>query len=191
MDREQAYKFLTERVQNPKLISHSLAAEAVMIKLATYFKAQNPAAGILEDQWGLTGLLHEIDYEKTRAMPEKHGLLSEQILLGKVNPLVIHAIKAHNYKHGEIEPEGLMDWSLYCCDELIGMIMLAASETVDKKLLSLTSIEILNKFNDKAFAEGADREQILMCQSKLGITLSEFTEICLSALKGIPDKLGL
>jgi predicted hydrolase (HD superfamily) len=83
-----------------------------------------------------------------------------------------------------------MDWSIYCCDELTGLIIAAALVHPDKKLASIDMVFIMNRFNEKSFAKGANRDQIKHCEEKLGIPLSEFIEIVLSSMQEISSELG-
>jgi len=192
MTREEAFNLLNTLIRNPNLIKHHLAAEAVMKSLANYFKI-NPRPGTGEidtEKWGLVGLLHDADYEITKSNPKRHGLVLEERLKEKLSPDVIYAIKAHNYNANGIEPKSLMDWSLYCADELTGIIIAGVLVSPDKKLSSLTSDFIFNRFNEKSFAKGANREQVKMCQEKLGIPLREFMDISLKAMQGISLQLG-
>lgn len=84
-----------------------------------------------------------------------------------------------------------MDWAIYCCDQLTGLIVAAALVHPDKKLASLNVEFILNRMKQKDFAKGATREQILLCEEKLGIPLNEFIDITLHAMQGISKDLEL
>lgn len=200
MTRDKAYQILIENIKNPNLIKHHLAAEAVMKTLAKYFYEGN----LLTDQekkgknytefvevWGIVGLLHDADYEETKDQPEKHGILLEEKLGNEIEKDIMYAIMAHNWQGTKVEPKSLMDWSMYCCDELTGLIIAAALVHPDKKLMSLTTDFILNRFTEKSFAKGANREQIKMCEQKLRIPLKEFIEISLKSMQEISNNLGL
>ena len=190
MTRDQAHKILTTYLKNQNLIKHCLACEATMRALARKFEARNSKSEIDEDTWGITGLLHDADYEMAKDTPEKHGLLlfeKEQ----NIPDDITHAIKAHNYEYTKVMPESKMDWSIYCVDQLTGLIVAAALVRPDKKLASLTPDSILKRMNEKSFAKGARREPILLCEEKLGIPLKEFIKITLSAMQSISNKLGL
>ena len=84
-----------------------------------------------------------------------------------------------------------MEWSLYCCDELTGLIVAVALVKPDKKLASVTVDSVLNKWKSKGFAAGVDRGQIELCSEKLGIELRDFIGITLEAMQIIHDNLGL
>lgn len=193
--REQALKLLHENMQSQNLRRHCYAVEAVMRALARYFKEDDPAfAKATADKWGIVGLLHDGDYEKTKETPEKHTILMAQWLkdMGENNPEIQSAILSHNFSHtGENSPKNNLEWSLYCCDELTGLVVAVALVRPDRKLSSVTIESIMNKWNQKSFAAGVKREQIEKCEEKLGIDLEKFIAISLSAMREIHQELGL
>lgn len=191
MTREEGYLIVTTLIKNPNLIKHHLAAEVVMRALAQKFKTQNPGSNIDEEKWALVGLLHDADYEMTRDHPEKHTIILEERIGKNLDPEIMYAIKCHNFERLKIKPKSLMDWSIYACDELTGLIIAATLVHPDRKLSALTTDFILNRFKEKSFAKGANRNQILMCEPKLNIPLNEFVEIALIAMQSISSELGL
>ncbi len=104
---------------------------------------------------------------------------------------IMYAIKAHNWERTGVAPKSLIDWSMYCCDELSGLIIAATLVHPDKKLSSVTVDFILKRFNEKGFAQGANRNQIKMCEKELKIPLPEFVQITLSAMQKISPYLNL
>src|SRR5258708_492553 len=189
MSREEAYKILNEYIKNQNLIKHHLACEAVMKALYKRLnKNQSPEE---QEKWGMVGLLHDADYELTKDTPEKHAIVLGELIGDKLPPDVMHAIGSHNWARNGVEPKKLMDWSIYCCNELTGLIVAAALIHPDKKLSPLTVDFIMNRFNEKSFARGADREMIKMSEEKLGIELREFVELSLKAMQDIHATLGL
>lgn len=188
MTRQDAYETLTGLITNPSLIKHHLACEAIMIALC--HRLVPNANDIILNKWGTVGLLHDADYEQTKDTPEKHTMVLEQELGDKLDGDVMYAIKSHNFLHNGIAPQSLMDWSIYACDELSGLIIAAALIHPDKRLSSLDLDFIMNRFNDPGFAKGADREQIQTCETKLNIPLKEFVQIALSAMQGISAELN-
>lgn len=185
MTREEALVFVQDWIKNPNLVKHHLAAEAVMKALARHLGGD-------EKKWGLVGLLHDADYEQTKDKPERHALmLAEELERMGVDKEIIYAIKAHNKDHTKIEPKSKMDWALYCSDELTGFIVAVALVMPDKKLDSVKVDSVLKKMKDKAFAAAVDREQIRLCEEKLGIPLRQFVEIALGAMQNISGELGL
>lgn len=185
--REQALEILHKNMQNQNLRRHCYAVEAAMRALARRLEGE-------EEKWGIVGLLHDADYEKTKDAPEKHTRLTIEWLesAGETDPEIISAILSHNYVHTkENPPKNNMEWALYCCDELTGLVVAVALVRPDKRLASVTVDSIMKKWDEKAFAAGVHREQIEECEERLGIPLQEFVDIALTAMQGIADDLGL
>ncbi|WP_427338863.1 HDIG domain-containing metalloprotein [Caloranaerobacter sp. DY30410] len=183
MNRIEALKHVNANVKNKNLIKHMLATEAVMKGLARKLKQD-------EEKWGIAGLLHDIDYEKTAKNPEKHSLIGAEMLekLGYDDDIV-YAVKAHNDMHG-LKRNSLMDKALYSSDPLTGLIVAAALISPEKKLNKIDVKFVLNRFKEKSFAKGANREQIAACK-ELGLELEEFIEIGLSSMQEISKELEL
>ena len=183
MDRAEALESIRENVENKNLIKHMLATEAIMIALAKRF-------GEDEKEWGLAGLLHDIDVELTEGDMSSHSKLGADIArdLG-ASEAVANAILCHNEAHGFL-PETKMDKALFCADPLTGLITAAVLVRPDKKLANLEAQSVRKRFKEKGFAAGASREQIARC-SDIGIELDEFIAIGLEAMKGIAPQLGL
>lgn len=181
MKREEALDLVKLKLKNNNLIKHSLAVEACMRKLAQKFSGN-------KEIWGLAGLLHDLDYEETKDNFSKHGFVTAEILEEKgVNKDIIEAIKAHP---GHIERKTNMAKALYAVDPLTGLIVAAALMHPQKKLEALDLQFVLNRFKERSFARGANREQIKSC-SDLGLGLEEFISVCLEAMKEISGDLGL
>ncbi len=185
MSREEALKLLKDNLPNQNLIKHCLAVEAIMRALARHFGEGD------EEKWALAGLLHDIDYEKVKDDLSQHSLLGAKMLedLG-VDKDICQAVKVHNEAHG-IKPETLMEKALFVTDPLTGLIVAAALVLPSKKLVDLTTENILNRFKEKAFARGANREIIQKCEELLNLSLEDFTRMGLQAMQGISADLGL
>ncbi len=184
MNRDEALKTLTENLSNKNLIKHSLAVEIIMRALARYF-------GENEEKWGIAGLLHDIDYEMVKNDLSRHSLLGAKILEEKgVDKDICQAIKVHNEAHG-ILPQSLMEKSLFVTDPLTGLIVAATLVLPSKKIKNLTIENVLNRFKEKSFAKGANREIISKCRELLGLELEKFIEIGLRAMQEIGSDLGL
>lgn len=187
MTRDTALELVKSWTPNQNLVKHMLAVEAEMRFLARHF-------GENEDLWGLAGLLHDLDYEKLKDTPKEHPSLVFDVLKEhNADPEVAQAIAAHAWGWQETAPEPAsnMDWSLYCADDLSGMIIACALVKPDKNLSSVTVESIKNKWKDKGFAKGVHRDSIELCATKLGIPLDKFLSICLSAVQSIAPELGL
>ncbi len=183
MKRTEALKELKENLSNKNLINHCLAVEAVMRRLARYFDED-------VEKWGLAGLLHDIDYDRTKDNPEIHSIEGAEMLseLGLPED-VIYAVKAHNPSH-ELPRESLMDKALYAADPLTGLIVAGALIKPEKKLSALDVPFLLNRFNEKSFARGANRETMKTC-SEMGLSLEEFMGLGLEAMQEIAADLNL
>lgn len=183
MTREEALKILNKKVKTLNLIKHSLAVEAVMVELADYFKED-------KNKWALAGLLHDIDYEETKDKSEQHSLEGALFLesLG-IESEIVSAVKKHNNIHG-LTRETKMEKSLFCADPVTGLIVASALVLPDKKISVLTQDNVLNRFKEKGFAKGANREHIAAC-SELDLTLEQFVALSLSAMQKISAEIGL
>lgn len=187
ISRDKALEIVHSRLTTKNLISHSLAVEATMRGLAKHF-------GESEEKWGLIGLMHDADWDATRDNPTKHTHETVKWLkeAGETDETIFQAILSHNYAHnGENPPVNNMEWSLYCCDELTGFIVAVALVRPEKKLAPVEVKSVLKRFPQKSFAAGVHREQIELCEEKLGIKLPDFVELTLNAMKKISSDIGL
>jgi putative nucleotidyltransferase with HDIG domain len=181
--REEALDSIRANIDNKNTIKHMLATEAIMRALARRF-------GEDEEEWGLTGLLHDIDMELTEGDMSTHSRLGADLAreLG-ASETMAHAILCHNQAHG-IPVETRLDKALCCADPLTGLIVAVALVRPDKKLAGVEVKSVRKKFKEKSFAAGANREQIAQC-AELGIELDDFLAMGLAAMKGIAPSLGL
>ncbi|KAF2957544.1 phosphohydrolase [Thermotoga sp. Ku-13t] len=181
LDRQTALNLLNEHVKTKNLVKHCLAVEAIMKALARRF-------GQDKDLWGLAGLLHDLDYEYTKDKPELHGFKTVEILQSYDVPRqVLDAILAHCEKK---ERETLMEKAIYAADPTSGFIVAAALINPEKSL-SVVDVDFLKRrFKEKLFAKGASREQMMKCE-EMGLSLDEFFDISLNAMKAIKEDLGL
>lgn len=187
ISRDDALAIVEEHTKNNNLVNHMKAVEATMRALARKL-------GGNEDLWGMAGLLHDADWEKTQDDASQHTHKTIQWLkeAGEENKSLVDLILTHNFTHnGHRGPRSKGEWALYTCDELTGFIVAVALVRPDKKLGEVKVKSVLKKFPAKAFAKPVDREQIKMCEDKLGIPLEEFVELTLNAMKEISDEIGL
>ena len=183
MTREEALKVIRQNVKNENLIKHMLATEAIMRALARKFN-QN------EDEWGMAGLLHDIDVELVNNDMSQHSRLAAQLVKNMgVSDKIAHAILTHNEAHGE-PLQTMMDKALFCADPLTGLITAGALVRPDRKLAGVEAKSIRKRFKEKSFAAGASREQMSTC-SNIGLELDAFIELGLEAMKGVAEDLGL
>jgi putative nucleotidyltransferase with HDIG domain len=183
LTREEALNLVRKNVSKRNIVYHMIAVEAIMRSLAKYF-------GEDEDLWGLTGLIHDIDYEKIGDAWERHGVLAEEILKGMVSEDVIRAIKAHNFERTHVTPETRMEKALIACDAISGLMVACALVMPSKKLAEVKVKTVKKKFKDKDFARGADRERVLFCE-KIGVPKEKFFEIALEGLRDFATEIGL
>ena len=191
MTRDEAYQTLKSLIKNENLTKHHLACEATMKALYKRLTPQSMQNQKDEEGWGIVGLLHDADYELSKNTPEKHTIILEERLKDKIEPKLMYAIKSHNWKFNNVVPKSRLDWSIFCCDELTGLIIAEALIITDKKLSGLTPDFILKRFNQSSFAKGADRNQIKFCEKELSIPINEFINISLTAMQQIAPSLGL
>ncbi len=194
MTRKQALKLLYDNMKNQNLHRHCSAVEAAMGAL--YERIIDGARDKKEkEKWMIAGLLHDADYEITKETAKKEHTKLVLKWLQELNAStdVYDAVAAHawNYVDGAPEPQNEMQWALYCCDELTGLIVAVALVKPSKRLAEVTVDSVLNKWDSKSFAAGVDRKQIEMCEERLDIPLREFIEIVLRAMQGIHEDLGL
>ena len=181
MTREEAYKLVCKYLDNKNLIKHSLAVEIAMKHLARKLSKS-------EEEWGLAGLLHDLDYATTDI--SNHGKVAYEVL-GEydLSDEILNAIIRHPGRKDEM-PQTAMDYALYSVDPLTGLIVASALMHPDKKIKSLDSEFVLRRFDEKRFASGANREQIKACEN-IDLKLDEFVTITLEAMKEIDNELGL
>ncbi len=184
ISREEAFNLVTTWTENKNLIKHMLSVEAAMGGLAKHFRED-------ENLWKITGLLHDADYEK---YPDKHPqVLIDELIKRNEDQKIIDAIKAHAWKYNGMdrEPQNNLEWSIYCCDELTGLIVAVALIRPEKSLSAVTVENILSKWQKKDFAKGVERDNIELCEAKLGIKLNDFIQIVLTSMQGVSKALNL
>lgn len=183
IERDDALKLVKDKLENDNLIKHCLATEAVMRSLASRFN-EDP------DKWGLAGLLHDLDAESQPDLAV-HTRETEQILgvLG-VDAGIIEAIGMHNELARDRRRSSTFEHALAAGETITGLIAATALVYPDKKLASVKVKSVRKRIKEKAFAAGANRDIIRECE-QIGIPLEEFCAICLEAMQGISDELGL
>lgn len=186
ISREEAIKLIEEHVENKNIVKHMFALEAVMGALCDRL-------GGAKEEWEMAGLLHDGDYCEAVSM-EKQGIQITEWAKEKGYDLpenVAHAMAAHNWHNTGVEPKNPMDWSIFCADSLTGLIVACALVLPSKKLSDVTVEMVLKKFKSPSFAKGTRREDIALCEEKLGIKLSDFVAISLKTMQNISGELGL
>ena len=184
LTREEALALVKKNVTKRNSIFHMIAVEAIMKSVAKDL-------GENEILWQLTGLLHDVDYEKTEGNPKEHSLLSEKILSEyDVAYNVVRAIKAHNFIHSNVKPESNMENALIACDAVSGLLVACALVMPSRKIAEVKVKTVEKKFRDKSFARSVDRERILFCET-IGIPRQIFFELSLDGLRAVSSEIGL
>lgn len=184
ISRDDALKLIEKHIGNENLIKHCLASEAVMLHLARHF-------GENSDKWGLAGLLHDLDVE---SQPDLTTHTTETVEILKELQLdeeIIEAIALHNLvAHPGKQRSTPFQHALAAGETITGLIIATTLVYPDKKLASVKVKSVKKRMKEKAFARGANREIIRECELA-GIELPNFCELCLQAMQGISDQLGL
>lgn len=183
MNRGDAWGLLTEFTNSESLLRHSMAVETCMRAYARKF-------GEDEEMWGMTGLLHDFDYERWPS-PEEHPFVGNKILKERGWPEdVMRAILSHADYSG-VPRESRMEKALFACDELSGFITATALVKPSKSIDEVDVKSIRKKMKDKAFARGVNRDDIIHGAAELGVDLDEHIAFCIDAMKTNKEKLGI
>ncbi|MDI3502345.1 MAG: hypothetical protein PWR13_390 [Archaeoglobi archaeon] len=182
MNIEEALEFVRKHVSNENLVKHMIAVSEIMGAIAERLREDG-------ELWKVVGLLHDVDYERTKDNFDEHGKISAEMLRDFLPEEALHAILSHNERTG-VKPKSKMDFSLIVSDALSGLIIATALVMPNKKLDEVKVESLLKKFKDKSFARNVERNRILMAR-ELGLELEEVMEIGLKALQGISNELGL
>jgi predicted hydrolase (HD superfamily) len=181
--RDQALSLMHEWVESESLRRHMYSVEAAM-------RAYARARGEDEELFGITGLVHDFDYERR---PDEHPRPGAAVLREQGYPdELVHAVLAHGYpSRTEVAPETLLDRTLRACDEVTGLITAAALVRPSRSLHDLEAKSVMKKFKDRAFAAGVDREEVSQAAEELGVDLREHIQFVIEAMRGIAGELGL
>ena len=179
INREEAYDLLADMTKSPSLLRHARTVELVMRALAQKF-------GEDEEKFGITGLLHDADYEM---YPEKHPAVIVEKLEEMGEHEIAHAIKGH-YTKWDVPRETLLDKSIIAADELTGFIV-AAALIRPTRIEGLTAKSVLKKFKTKTFAATVDREEVRTGAALLGWELRELIDFIIPVLDENKEELDL
>jgi len=183
ISREEAVKLLYENVTSDNMLKHCFASEAVLRGIAKRL-------GKNEEEYGIAGLLHDIDIEITNADPYTHGPYAEKLLKGLITDEMLDAIAMHNEMATGKERSTEFQHALAAGETITGLITATTLVYPDKKIASVKPNSVTKRMKQKAFAASVKRENILECE-KIGIPLEEFVEISLASMAGINEVLGL
>ncbi len=172
LSREEAFERLCSHKPKEHLIHHALATEAIMRALARRL-------GQPEDIWGITGLLHDIDYPLTEGAPEKHGVMALE-MVPELPCEARQAIRAHNGEMTGQMPSTDFDFALRCAESVTGLVQAAALVRPDG-MEGMKAKSLRKKMKDKAFAASVSRDCIAECE-KIGLELGDFLELSIEAM---------
>ncbi len=183
MQREEALTIVKQYVKNPNLINHMLAVEAAMRHYAIKL-------GEDVEKWCVTGLLHDFDWEIHPTL-EEHPAAGAPILRElNVPEDIIRAVLSHA-DHTGIPRLTMMEKALFACDEVTGLITAVALVRPSRSLYDLTSSSVKKKWKDKAFAAGANRDEIAAAAEQFGVELWQHVDEVILAMRNIAPELGL
>lgn len=195
-DRQKYLEALKVQLE-PNILNHSLALEACMAGIYDYLQSQGklPANEPSREEWCLAGLIHDFDFggefkeqhpHKTKEALAKYGL--------ELAPVLEQIVKAHAPELTGVQPVSKAQWAICCADSLTGLITAVAFVYPSRKLADVQLSSVLKRFlKDLKFAAGTRREEVALCATPEGldIPIEKFIEICLLAMQGIANEIGL
>lgn len=180
MEREKAVALVRSRTDKDITVRHLVSVEGVMRRLARHFAED-------ESLWGLTGLFHDLDQDRTADDPERHAYLAAEWLReAGVDERVVNAVLAH--AHPEYRSD-LMSRAIVAADAVAGLLVAAALPRPEKAVgMKVSSVR--RKFKERSFAPGVNREEIAAC-GDLGLDLDRFLELGIEGLQEVAPEIGL
>lgn len=190
LNKNQADQLVNQYITNPITKYHLLESEVIMRVLAERF-------GENIEEWGIIGLLHDIDWDLTKDNPKEHLVKAPEILKqAGASDELINTIVSHGYGQSacgasqDKERQTKLEHALAAAETVTGLIVASALVQPDKKLASVAEQSLMKKFKNKSFAANCNRDIIMECE-KIGLTLDEFLNLSLKALQAISEKIGL
>jgi putative nucleotidyltransferase with HDIG domain len=181
LNREESWELMCTWTESDSLRKHMLAVEAAMRAYARRF-------GEDEEKWGITGLLHDMDYEK-HPTPDEHPMVGVRELESRGYPDdVIHAIKGHA-DYLDVTRDTLLSRTLYAVDELSGFIV-ACALMRPEGLENMKAKSVRKKMKQRSFAAAVNRDDIVRGAEELGVNLNEHIEFVADALRERSGELG-
>jgi putative nucleotidyltransferase with HDIG domain len=183
LSRPEAWSLFCEWTESPSLRKHVLAVEAAMRAYARRF-------GEDEELWGITGILHDLDYEKHPDLETGHPriALAELERLG-YPPELVRAVASHATFLG-VSRDSRMEKTLFAVDELTGFIM-ACAYVRPTGIHGLTPKSVKKKMKTPAFAAAVNRDELREGAEKLGVDFDEHVAFVIAALQPHAEQLGL
>jgi predicted hydrolase (HD superfamily) len=184
ISRDKALDLLAAYNREPFHLQHALTVEAVM----RWFARERGFAGE-EDYWGITGLLHDIDFEQ---FPDEHCRKAPELLrAGGVGEDMVRSVCSHGFGLcSDIRPEHEMEKILFASDELTGLIGAAALMRPSRSVQDMELSSLKKKFKDKKFAAGCSRDVIRTGAEALGWPLDELLSLTLEAMRACEGEVN-
>jgi len=183
MERSAALALVREYVKNEGLVRHMLAVEAAMRWYAEKL-------GEDVERWGVAGLLHDFDWEIHPTL-EEHPAAGAPILRAhQVPEELIRAVLSHA-DHTGVPRQTRMEKALFACDEITGLITAVALVRPSRSLHDLEASSVKKKWKDRAFAAGANRDEIAKAAEEFGVELWEHVGNVIHAMRRIAPELEL
>ena len=192
ISRDRAVELLEKYITTEWLKLHMRESEIIMRGLAKELNEN-------EEEWGLSGLLHDLDFDYVDKDPKRHVIEFDKILemeslkVGEdITDNMYHAIKSHYEDHPDIKEkrESKMDYALAASENLSGFLVACALVQPDKKIKSVGVDSVIKKLKKKDFAKAVNREYIYDIE-KVGVSLERFIEIALVEMNSIAKEIGL
>jgi predicted hydrolase (HD superfamily) len=181
--RKDAWELLCKFTKSDSLRRHALGVEQVMRCFARKYNED-------EELWGMTGLLHDFDYEKYPT-PDQHPYVGNKILLEKGYPEALTTAIMGHANYTGVERNTLMSKSLYAADEITGFIFAVTYVRPSKSVYDVKVKSVKKKLKQKNFAASVDRHDIQEALEELTITLDEHIQFVIDSLKEKAAELGL
>ena len=186
--REETLALMQEYTASDSLRKHMLAVEGAMRAYARKF-------GENEERWGITGLIHDFDYERypnnAHSPTEEHPAEGVRILRGRGYPEdILEAILGHA-QYCNTPRTSAMAKTLFAVDELTGLITATALVRPTKSVHEVDARSVRKKMKDKAFARGVSRDDVINGANELGVDLDEHISFVIAAMQSRAADLGL
>jgi putative nucleotidyltransferase with HDIG domain len=179
--RQDAWDLLSQWTKSESLRRHMLAVEAAM-------RAYAPRFGGDPELWGLTGLLHDLDYERYPNLGDGHPRYAiKELERLDYPPELVRAVASHADFMG-VPRETPMEKALYACDELCGFV-LACAYVRPQGLEGLAPKSVKKKLKQPSFAAAVGREEMHEGARELGVDFDEHLQIVITALAERRDEL--
>jgi len=181
--RDEAWSLLCRYTEKEGLRKHALAVEAAMRWYARRF-------GEDEELWGLTGLLHDFDYERWPDA-ENHPYRGNEILAAEGYPEAMRTAIMGHAPYTGVARQTRLAQALYACDELAGFVVAVALIKPSKSLADVDLASVKKRLKEKAFARGVHREDVYAGAEEIGLPLDEHIQNVIQALQAEAERLGL